>query len=223
MKKLSRALRSPEIEEITQRLTEGINAKAWVAEAKERRQGSGSAAPGWPDDQEKEFGIKIAFIELLATDPREAFQSSYVLYHTGTNINTNLNNMTRQLIVPFVRDYIDYLKGQFPVAQSLEPQQTIASAPAPVKAHAGGLGYARSWPSVDDDWHLCTLPQHDGRYGHEFLRYPNQVDERWSYRFYRRRRAHTVELPSPAHICRTAWASVAEAAGRLRGSSCSQP
>lgn len=135
MKKLSRALRSPEIEAITQRLTEGVDIKAWLAEGKGRRSGMGGTTPKWPDDEEKEFGTKIALIELFATDANEAMQSSYVFYHTGTNITSNLNNMTRQLIGPFVRDYIDYLKHQLPAAPPPQPLPAPTTGPAPLRSH----------------------------------------------------------------------------------------
>lgn len=133
MKKLSRALRSPEIESITKRLTDGVDAKSWLAEVKGRRQGIGNVTAEWPDNQEQEFGLKIALIDLFAADPNEAMQCSYVLYWTGNNITSNINNMTRQLIVPFVRDYIDYLKSNFPAPAKVE--QAAVAGPAPLRSH----------------------------------------------------------------------------------------
>jgi predicted nucleotide-binding protein len=43
---------------------------------------------------------------------------SHTFYYNGNKITANLQNMARQLIVPFARDYIDYVKREFSVSEA---------------------------------------------------------------------------------------------------------
>jgi hypothetical protein len=133
IKKLARLLRNPEIEPITQRLTQGIDLETWLKDAKDT-QGSwvGSAKLSWPTDHEKELGTVILLIERMANDHDMPSGFAYQFYYTGNNITSNLANMTRQLIVPFVRDYIAYLKDQQPTPAKTAPPEHARS---PVQAH----------------------------------------------------------------------------------------
>ncbi|MGX9424093.1 MULTISPECIES: hypothetical protein [Bradyrhizobium] len=134
IKKLARLLRNPEIEPITQQLTQGIDLEAWLKAANDT-QGSwvGSAKLSWPADHEKELGTVILLIEKMAKDDDMPSNISHQFYYNGNNITSNLANMTRQLIVPFVRDYIAYLKDRQPAPMKMAlPEPTRA---VPVQAH----------------------------------------------------------------------------------------
>lgn len=110
----------------TNKLTEGIDVDAWI-ETCEATGGSfvGSAELDWPDEIEKQLGTVIRLIDKFAADPDQAVQFSYTFYYSGNNITANLQNMVRQMIVPFVRDYIEYVKAQTGVVEpTLLPART---------------------------------------------------------------------------------------------------
>ncbi|MHB0772325.1 hypothetical protein ACYCVF_25205 [Bradyrhizobium sp. 1.29L] len=133
IKKLARLLRNQEIEPITQRLTQGIDLDAWVKGADETG-GSwlGSKKLSWPADHEKELGTIILLIERMA-EKDQASDIAYQFYYTGNNITSNLSNMTRQLIIPFVRDYVAYLKDARPAPAKKPEAESLL--PAPMQAH----------------------------------------------------------------------------------------
>jgi hypothetical protein len=113
--KLARLLHSPEIEAITERMTRGVDLDTWLKGCEETK-GSwvGSAKLRWPEEHEKELGTKILIIDRMAGDDRYATNFSYQFYYTGSNITSNLSSMTRQFMIPFVRDYVDYIRREIP-------------------------------------------------------------------------------------------------------------
>jgi Predicted nucleotide-binding protein containing TIR-like domain len=130
IKRLSRLLREPDIEPITTELDDTANLNAFI-EAGNARRGSmvGSAQLDWPSDQKQELGLVIKLVDRFAEKPDEAMQFSFRFYHSGNSIAGNLQNMVAQMIVPFARDYIDYVKsvtGAWEV--TLLPQRTEPAA-----------------------------------------------------------------------------------------------
>jgi predicted nucleotide-binding protein len=113
IKKLSRLLHSPELEPISSKLVEGIDLENWL-KACEATQGSmvGSAELDWPSETEKELGTIVLLIDQFAEKPDEAINFAHTFYYNGNNITSNLQNMIRQMIVPFARDYINEVKAK---------------------------------------------------------------------------------------------------------------
>ena len=113
IKKLSRLLHSPDLEPITKKLVEDIDLDAWI-KAGEATQGGmvGTAKLDWPAETEKELGTIVLLIDRFADNSSDAaFNFSYKFFNNGNNITGNLQHMTRQMIVPFARDYINYVKA----------------------------------------------------------------------------------------------------------------
>lgn len=113
MKKLSRLLHSDGLTAISEELVDGVDLDAWL-EAGQKAESSmvGSAVLEWPSDQKGELGTVIRLIDAFAEDHDKAFQFSFTFYYGGNDIASNLQNMTGQVIVPFCRDYIDYVKSK---------------------------------------------------------------------------------------------------------------
>lgn len=110
--KLARLLHSPELDPLTLTLTAGIDLDAWL-KAGEATAGSmvGSARLEWPAETEKELGTVVLLIDRLAEKgANDALNFSHSFYYNGNNIDANLHNMTRQMLIPFARDYINYVK-----------------------------------------------------------------------------------------------------------------
>jgi predicted nucleotide-binding protein len=113
IKKLSRLLHSSDLEPITHSLIQGIDLDAWI-KAGEATQGGmiGSATLDWPGETEKDLGTIILLIDKFASNADEALGFAHMFYHNGNNYTHNLQNMVRQMIVPFTRDFIEHVKLQ---------------------------------------------------------------------------------------------------------------
>lgn len=111
IKKLSRLLHSPDLEPITSDLIQDIDLDAWI-KAGEATQGGmvGSATLDWPNETEKDIGTIILLIDKFAANPDSGQEFAYTFYYSGNNYTHFLQNMTRQMIVPFARDYIEHVK-----------------------------------------------------------------------------------------------------------------
>jgi predicted nucleotide-binding protein len=114
IKKLARLLHSPELEPITGKLIEGIDLDAWIKVGKATQGGMvGSATLDWPTEQEKELGTVILLIDRFATLGTDwALSFAHDFYYDGNNISANLHKMTRQILIPFARDYINRVKSE---------------------------------------------------------------------------------------------------------------
>jgi predicted nucleotide-binding protein len=119
MKKLSRLLHSPELEQITGKLSEGIDLEAWLKEG-QAPQGSmvGTATLQWPVDQGEELGLVVLLIDRFAHDPDGAVDFANDFFYNSSNYVQNLQNMTAQMIVPFARDYIDHVKSMTGISEA---------------------------------------------------------------------------------------------------------
>ena len=114
IRKLSRLLHSPALEEINRGLTDGIDLEAWLT-AGVATEGSmaGSARLEWPSDPEKELGTVVLLIDKFAGNPDEATGFARTFYYTGSSsLSGSLQNIVGQMIVPFTRDYIDHVKAK---------------------------------------------------------------------------------------------------------------
>jgi hypothetical protein len=130
IKKLSRSLHAPELETVTAELSEGVDLETWIKEG-EATQGSmiGSAELEWPESSKAELGTIILLIDRFASNPDAAIDFAHTFYYNGNKYTDNLQNMTAQMIVPFVRDFIDFAKGKTGV-----PEVTAIPAPPTVAA-----------------------------------------------------------------------------------------
>lgn len=113
IKKLSRILHSPELNDITVSLTEGVDLDAWLSEGYATQGGMvGSAELEWPDDPKKELGTVILLIDSFAANPDKALDISHTFYYVSATYAQNLQKMTADILVPFARDYINFIKQQ---------------------------------------------------------------------------------------------------------------
>lgn len=112
IKKLSRLLHEAGLEPISQELAGTVDLEAWLKAGHATQGGMvGSAILQWPSNQKEELGLVIAMVDLFAAGrPDDAIQFAHTFYYNGNSITGNLQNMVAQMIVPFARDYIDYVK-----------------------------------------------------------------------------------------------------------------
>lgn len=113
VKKLSQLLHSEELEPITGELAALVDLPAWL-EAGKATQGSmiGSASLDWPTDRREELGMNIALIDYFAEDPDRAWDFAHTFFYTGGKVTPELQNLAAQVVVPFARDFIDFVKEE---------------------------------------------------------------------------------------------------------------
>jgi hypothetical protein len=113
LKKLAALLHHPELDEINTELTNGLNLEEFLEASEGTMRGMvGSASLLWPDDQEKALGLTLLLIEKLAASSDFATNFGHDYFYSGNKIIAGIHSMTRQLIIPFVRDYKLYVQAR---------------------------------------------------------------------------------------------------------------
>jgi predicted nucleotide-binding protein len=126
VKVLGKLLRHGDLEPFNARITQGLDLEAFLAANPRTRGGMiGSGSLDWPDDAEEALGLKLLLVQKFSDDPDFMLHFSHDFFHVGNNHNGCLRAMTGQLIVPFVRDYKDYvLSGASTEAKLVMPLST---------------------------------------------------------------------------------------------------
>ena len=113
LKKLAQLLRHTDLEPYNEELTKEVDLDAFIAES-EKTGGSmvGSAQLAWPNDPKKTMGLTLLLIEKLANDPSYATNFGHHFFYSGKKIIAGIHALTGQLIIPFVRDYKNYVQSK---------------------------------------------------------------------------------------------------------------
>ncbi len=122
LKKLAQLLRHPDLEPYNAKLTEGLDLETFIAES-EKSGGSmvGSAQLAWPDDPREALGLTLLLIEKLAANPSYATSFGHHFYYSGKKVIAGIHALTGQLIIPFVRDYKNYVHSKGNTETVLKP------------------------------------------------------------------------------------------------------
>lgn len=122
LKKLVQLLEHPELESYNAELKAGLDLEAFI-EASEQTGGGmvGSARLAWPDDPREVLGLTLLLIEKLGNDPHYAVNFSHHFFYTGRKVIDGIHSLTGQLIIPFVRDYKDYVQSKGKPQTILKP------------------------------------------------------------------------------------------------------
>jgi predicted nucleotide-binding protein len=111
LKRLARLLRHPDLQKVNQKITRECDLENFLGNQAKRGGMVGSERLEWPDDPEKILGLTLLLIEKFAADPDEMVQFGYVYFYSGNTIIDNINAVTGQVIIPFVRDYKSYVQA----------------------------------------------------------------------------------------------------------------
>jgi len=112
LKTLARLLRSPDLEQANAQLTEGLDLDAFLASQERSGAIMGSDSVTWPDEHEKVLGLTLLLIFRFAENAQEMADFGHTYFYAGNNIMKNVHAVTRQVIVPFNRDYKTYVLSQ---------------------------------------------------------------------------------------------------------------
>ncbi|AWT19713.1 TIR domain-containing protein [Klebsiella grimontii] len=113
LKKLAQLLNHPDLEPYNKDLVAELDLESFLEKsAQSRSPMAGSASLNWPDDPREELGLTLLLILKLGADPSYAIQFSINFFHSGKKIISNIHALTGQLIIPFIRDYKNYIQSK---------------------------------------------------------------------------------------------------------------
>lgn len=106
----ARLISDSSLEQINEKLVTGLDIESFLNESYKTQGGMvGSATLVWPVDPDEVLGLKWLLIQELAREPHKLFDFAHTFYHVGRNITGELHSLNRQLLIPFARDYQDYV------------------------------------------------------------------------------------------------------------------
>lgn len=110
IKTLGRLLKHEDLEKYNDKLTSGLDLEGFIDRNSRSKRGMvGSGMIEWPEDFEQALGMKLLLIWKFAENPRFMLDFAHDFYHTGNKSNGNIRSINGQMIVPFARDYKDYV------------------------------------------------------------------------------------------------------------------
>ena len=106
----ARHLADSSLQSLNQRLAADLDVERFLSESS-KTQGSmiGSARLAWPVEADEVLGLKWLLIQKFAREPRQLLSFAHTFYTVGRNVTGELHSLTRQLLIPFGRDYKDFV------------------------------------------------------------------------------------------------------------------
>lgn len=129
----ARLVADPSLDALNGELTASLDLDQFL-DASEKTQGgmTGTAKLLWPVDADEVLGMKWLLIQKLAQEPNRILNFAYTFYTVGRTHSDVLHALTRQLLIPFGRDYKDHVMAMTAQGAS-EPEENLkASRPEPV-------------------------------------------------------------------------------------------
>lgn len=106
----ARLLADSSLQLINQRLVADLDVEQFLDESyKTQSSMIGSARLIWPADANQVLGLKWLLVEKLACKPDQLLNFSHTYYTVGKSLTGELHSLTRQLLIPFGRDYKEYV------------------------------------------------------------------------------------------------------------------
>lgn len=113
LKTLGRLLKHADLEKINTELRKDLDLQTFLSSG-ETSGGSlvGSKRLNWPDDPRESLGLSLMLIEYFAENPRSLLDFGFSFYYAGSKLDNTLHSITGRLIIPFARDYCQYVKSR---------------------------------------------------------------------------------------------------------------
>lgn len=110
---LAKLLAHPDLAAANAALTRCVNLDVFLEESRRSQGGMvGSAKLAWPDGKEEQLGLTLLLIAKFGEDPDFMASFGHTYFHSGAEIISSVREVTRQVIIPFVRDYKAYVMSQ---------------------------------------------------------------------------------------------------------------
>lgn len=106
----ARLLADSSLQSVNQRLVVNLDVERFLDESS-KTQGSmvGSARLVWPADADQVLGLKWLLVQKFACNPNQLLGFAHTYYTVGRNLTGEFHSLTRQLLIPFGRDYKEYV------------------------------------------------------------------------------------------------------------------
>lgn len=113
IKAIARLLQDPALEDVNKKLTAGVDLEAFLSESIKSQGGMvGSAQLAWPDDPETILALTWLLICKFADDPDYMIDFGHTYYYGGSKVIASIQGITRNMIIPFARDYKGYVMSR---------------------------------------------------------------------------------------------------------------
>lgn len=110
LRRLDQLLGHPDLETANRLLSKGLDLHSFLDESEKTGGGmSGSHRLVWPDDPTQQLGMMLLVVKDLASRPDDALNFCHRYFYSGRSVVAGIHSMTRQLLIPFVRDYKTYV------------------------------------------------------------------------------------------------------------------
>jgi hypothetical protein len=98
------------LQSLNQRLVADLDVERFLEESFKTQGGMvGSARLVWPEEADGVLGLKWLLIQKLAREPHRLLNFAHTFYTVGRNITGEFHSLTRQLLIPFGRDYKEFV------------------------------------------------------------------------------------------------------------------
>ena len=113
LRRLDQLLDHPDLEPANRLLSEGLDLQAFLDESEKTGGGmSGSHRLVWPDEPTQQLGMMLLVVKELASRPDYALNFCHQYFYAGRSVVGGIHSMTRQLLIPFVRDYKTFVLSE---------------------------------------------------------------------------------------------------------------
>lgn len=146
---------------LNQKLTANLDVELFL-EASSKSQGGmvGSARLAWPESADEVLGLQWLLVQKFASEPQGLLSFAHTYYTVGRNLTGELHSLTRQLLIPFARDYKEYVTAmeQSEVTASVNSVAgAIGSIPAHITYHINGNNARVNHQSIDNSVNSVTI------------------------------------------------------------------
>ena len=113
LRALAQLLHHPDLEAFNGPLTERVDLEDFLVKSAQTG-GSmmGSQQLIWPENDDEVLGIQLKLIDKLAADPDYATDFAHNFFYSGNKIIAGIHSLTRQMLIPFARDYKAYVMSR---------------------------------------------------------------------------------------------------------------
>jgi len=109
LKNLSRLLNDSTLSEIRSELISSVDFEEFISKSEGTQGGMiGSAQLVWPENPNHVLGLSLLLLDNLAGDSNYAIDFSHRFFYSGNKVIAGIHSLTRQFIIPFVRDFKIY-------------------------------------------------------------------------------------------------------------------
>ena len=122
LEKLAQLLRHEDLQPFNEALTQNIDLEKFLEASYATQKGmSGTSKLQWTGDDEQDLGLKYALIQKIGNDTSYAFNYAYEFFSSRDNKTIScIHNLVRGLIIPFVRDYKEYVASNSKIEPELK-------------------------------------------------------------------------------------------------------